>query len=74
MLIKTALVAGGLVCMDQPFSCSAVNHGYGIIIGLFGLVFITGFNRGDHLFDGCTHVGALTGVPLTVNFCLSCAL
>ena len=74
MLIETALVTGGLVCMDQSFPSSAVNHRYGIIIGLFGVVFITGFNRGNHFFDGCAHVGSLAGVPLTVNFCLTCAL
>ena len=74
MLIKAALVTRGLVCMDKSFSCDAVNDRYGGIVRLFGLVTITGCNRGDHFFDGGTHVGTLTGVPLAVNFCLSCAL
>jgi len=74
MLIQAALVTRGLVCMDKSFSSHAVNDRYGGIVCLFGLVTITGCNRGDHFFDGGTHIGALTGVPLTVNFCLPCAL
>ena len=74
MLIKTALVTCGLVCMDKSFPCRAVNDRYRGIIGLLGLVSITGCNCGDHFFDGCAHVGSLTGVPLAVIFCLSCAL
>ena len=74
MLIKAALVTRGLVCMDKPFSCHAVNDRYGCIVCLLGHVTITGCNRGSDFFNGCTHIGALTGVPLTVNFCLSCAL
>ena len=74
MLVKAALVTRGLVCMDQSFPCRFVNERYGGIVSLFGLVAITGCNCGDHFFDGCAHVGSLTGVPLTVIFCLSCAL
>lgn len=74
MLVQAALVTCGLVCMDESLSCRAVNDRYGGIIGLPGLVTITGCNGSDHLFDGCAHVGPLTGIPLTVYFCLSCAL
>jgi hypothetical protein len=39
-----------------------------------GLVTIATLNCGEYFFDRCAHAGALTRVPLTVIFCLSCAL
>ena len=74
MLVKATLVTRGLVCMDQSFPGRLVNERYGGIVSLSGLVTITGCNRVDHFFDGCAHVGPLTGVQLTVIFCLSGAL
>jgi hypothetical protein len=74
MLVQAALVTCGLVCMNESFSCCAVNDRYGSIIGLLGLVTVTGCYGRDHFFDGCAHVGPLTGITLTVYFCLSCAL
>ena len=74
MLIKAALVARGLVGVDKSFSGHSVNKRYSGIVCLPGLVRITGGNRGNDFFDGGAHVGSLAGIPLTVLFCLLCAL
>lgn len=74
MLIKAALVTRGLVCMDKSLAGCAVNGRHGGSVGLPGLVTIATLNCGEYFFDRCAHAGALTRVPLTVIFCLSCAL
>ena len=74
MLIKAALVTCGLVCMNESFAGCAINDRHGSSICLSGLVAVTTLDCGEYFFDRCTHVGTLTGVPLTVFFCLSCAL
>jgi len=56
MLIQTALVTSGLVCMNQSLAGSPVDNGYGIIIGLFGYLTITRLDGIDDFLDGCAHV------------------
>ena len=51
MLIQTALVARGLVCMNQSLASSLVDDRYGFVIGLFGDIAITGFDGSENFLD-----------------------
>ena len=74
MLIQTALVTSGLVCMNQSLAGSAVNDRNRCSIGLCRAVTIACLDGGyDFLYRGA-HIGPLAGVPLTVYLRLPCAL
>ena len=71
MLIKAALVTGGLVVMYQALAYGAVDDRDCFAIGLRGGFCIACLDGGKNLLDRGAQFRALTGVALTVDFRLT---
>ena len=71
MLIKAALVTGGLVVMYQSLAYGAIDDRDSFAIGLRGGFRIACLNGGKNLLDRGAQFRALTGIALTVDFRLS---
>ena len=74
MLIEAALVAGGLVVMNQSLAYGAVDDRYRLAVGLRGGLCIAGVDGGKDLLDRGAQFRALTGIALAVDFRLTRAL
>ena len=71
MLIKAALVTGGLVVMYQSLAHSAVDNRHCLAEGLRGGLCVATADGGKNLLDRSAQFRALTGVALTVDFRLT---
>src|SRR5690554_3952851 len=61
---QAALVAGGLVAVDQAARAEAVQQRLGGLEGLPGAGGVVGLERVEHLLHGGAHLRALAGVAL----------
>ena len=73
-LVQPALVASGLVLVDDALVNHAVDDGHGILVGCRGSVFVAGITGLDDILDLCPHEGAHAHIGLAGLFRLPCAL
>ncbi len=71
---QPALVAGGLVGVNQALARHAINHRHRSLVLGFGFGLVAGINRLDHPLDVGAQHGAHTGVVLAMLFRLTGAL
>jgi len=74
VMVKATLVPGGLVGVDDALTGHAINDGYCILVGSFGLGTVSTTDGLNHLFDVGTKLGTMIHVLLTTDFGLACAL
>src|SRR5690625_5558540 len=72
--VQAALMASGLVLVDQAFVGYAVDHRNGSCVRSLGRFSIAGFNGADYFFHISARHGAQAGVVLAGVFVLACTL